>query len=492
MRLALVAATILLWSCRAAEAPLPPGPEDPAANLARLDAFADRVQREALTATWRASTESDFHGKAKPFGVAPLLMLTDAEVRGLRARLTEPEQTRCLDAIHSEVVRMQSDADWRVAPAVATIARLRLEVPELSRAFTEEADVARRRQLWLAQAPVARKLEPAMREVAAARNAWARRQARSGYLELMQRHRGYDAATAARLESTVRRALQSQALPKSDPWDFERIDPALAARMAARFDETHCLERASFVLELLGFPNNPPALKVAEPRANAFAAFAFYAIDPPADQRLHAKAGAGIVPHWSAFHEYGHAAMSLLVVPGSCRTTRRPLSPAVSESLAKIAERLFYAEEWLRTQHVPEAEIAALRQWEMQSERMRMQSILDDIELERLLYRDPAGASRNGNSGFPAWALKRDLALDPLGRTDYLLARCGQAAVYRRLRQMPGGLLGAPARAFLRQEVFAGATALRFEEWFQRAVGTEPDCTAWLEDVSQIPRARAH
>jgi hypothetical protein len=127
---------------------------------------------------------------------------------------------------------------------------------------------------------------------------------------------------------------------------------------------------------------------------------------------------------------------------------------------------------------------------------MRMRSILADIEFERALYQNPAGdlmgqyitiqratAGVEVSGGFPAWALKRDLAFEPLGRTDYLLARCGQAAVYRRLRQLPGGLLGEPARRLLRNQVFRGATGLRFEEWFRKAVGTEPSCSAWLEDV---------
>jgi hypothetical protein len=86
---------------------------------------------------------------------------------------------------------------------------------------------------------------------------------------------------------------------------------------------------------------------------------------------------------------------------------------------------------------------------------------------------------------FPAWALKRHLAFEPLARVDYLLARCAQAAVYRRLRELPGGLLGEPARRVLREEVFRNASGSRYEDWFRRATGTEPNCTAWLQDVAR-------
>ena len=89
--------------------------------------------------------------------------------------------------------------------------------------------------------------------------------------------------------------------------------------------------------------------------------------------------------------------------------------------------------------------------------------------------------------GAPWWAVEKNLAFDPLGRFDYLLARCAQAAVYRRLRSLPGGLLGEASRRVLREEVLAPAAGSRYEEWFERAAHTSPDCAAWLEDVAGLP-----
>ncbi len=394
---------------------------------------------------------------------------------------------------------MQSESDPRVRGAMAGISPLRQQIPDLGQMFTNESDLKRRREQWFSQAPVATKLAPMLRQLASARKRWARVRSQLEYLDLMKRHRGYDPAVVENLEKEVRRALQSQDIPKSLPWEFELIDPSLSARMAAKFDEAHCLERASFVFAYLGLPANPAALQVRDAKRVAFSSFAFYPINPPADLGITVRPGAGIVPHWSAFHEFGHAAMSLLVVPASCRTCRRPVSSAVSEGCAKIAERLFYSEEWLQSQGVPPGESELMRKWERQSELTRMRSILADIEFERVLYRDPgadvmnqyisilrrtAGVEMTGD--FPAWALKRHLAFEPLARVDYLLARCAQAAVYRRLRKLPGGLLGEPARQILRDEVFRDATGSRFEDWFRRAAGTEPNCSAWLQDVAQV------
>ncbi len=497
MRPMLVMATLFLLSCPLTEAPsLPPGPEDPAKNLVQLDAFANRVQLEAMTGAWRSSVEPESDAAPKPFGIMPLLLLTDDEVRALDRRLGTAAQSECLQAIHAISVRMQSETDRRVSRALAAIAPLRQEMPDLSQMFTDEGNLERRRELWFSQAGAARRLAPLLRELITARNRWARERSRSEYLAFMGQHRGYDPEVAEMLESEVRGALASRRIPKSLPWEFEYIDTPLATRMAERFDEAHCLERASFVFRVLGLPARPPALQVGVPKRPAFSAFASYPIDPPADQRVTVRVGAGIAPHWSAFHEFGHAAMSLLVVPTSCRTLNRPVSPAVSESCAKIAERMFYSEEWLGAEGVPREEIAALREWERQSERMRMRGILADIEFERVVYRDPTGdvmgrymAIQQRTAGveigreFPAWALKRHLAFEPLARIDYLLARCGQAAVYRRLRALPGGLFGEEARQILREQVFRGASGLRFEDWFRKAVGTEPNCSAWLQDV---------
>ena len=115
-----------------------------------------------------------------------------------------------------------------------------------------------------------------------------------------------------------------------------------------------------------------------------------------------------------------------------------------------------------------------------------------DADLNALfarLQREIAGVEMPPDT--PWWAVEKNLAFEPLGRFDYLLARCAQAAIYRRLRALPGGLLGEEARRVLRDDVLAPAAGTRFEEWFERAAGTPPDCTAWLEDVAGLPEKAA-
>ena len=505
LRLPICRAMLFSFLLSCAESTLPPGPEDPAANLSQLDRFADRVQSDGLKEAWRRAVEPGSIPRSGSIGVRPLLMLTDAEVSTLRSSLKDPEDLRCLQAIHSISLRAQSDSDPRIAGLLNDIVRIRSQAVDSSQAMTEEPDETSRKDEWYSRADVASKLEPLLRNIASIRNQWAWNRSHRSYLSLMEEHRGCDAGTAARLYKQVSLSLASVPKLPRPPWEFESMDPALAVRTAGRFDAARLPERAAQVLSLLGLPANHSSLQVQQPADVSFSGFAFYPVDPPGDVRITLQPGAGIIPHWSAFHEFGHAAMALLTPGNSCKTLRRPFSMAVSEGCAKVAERMFFSPEWLKLQAVPESEISALKKWERQSELMRMRSILADLEFEQAFYRAPEGELlsefiriQRSTAGievphdFPSWTLKRHLAFEPLARMDYLLARCAQAAVYHRLRALPGGLLGVEAQQVMKEAVFAGSTGLSFEEWFRRAVGSEPDCTAWLEDYGFIESSGSH
>ena len=69
---------------------------------------------------------------------------------------------------------------------------------------------------------------------------------------------------------------------------------------------------------------------------------------------------------------------------------------------------------------------------------------------------------------------------------DYLLARCAQAAIYRRLRAQPGGLLGEASSRLLREEILPAAAGATYEDWFEAAAGEPPSCRAWIEDVARL------
>jgi hypothetical protein len=209
-----VVALALLLACPSTETTsLPPGPQDPVKSLAQLDAFADRVQREAMFGAWTSVARPDSGDRPKAFGILPMLLLTDDEVSALSARLSDPQHQLCLRAIHALAVRMQSETDPGVARVLGGIGALRQQIPDLGRMYTDEGNLARRKELWLAQADVATRLAPLLRQLASARKQWAWKRARLGYLELMQQHRGYDPAVVRKLEEEVRRALGAKDIP---------------------------------------------------------------------------------------------------------------------------------------------------------------------------------------------------------------------------------------------------------------------------------------
>lgn len=497
----LLAALLILCSvcCRKPDGDsLPPGPRDPVKNLLQLDSFTSRVQAEATDAAWQLAVDPGACPKPKPYGIAPLQLVTEAELRALNDRLEDPEQRRCLEAIRFLCFRMQSDSDRATSTMIREITKARSAFPDLNQIFIQEPDAAIREKEWRSLGDAANQLDPILRRLVMARTDWAWSHGWKDYLTVAMERRGYDVSPAQRIETTIKRSLGP---PKNlqAPWDFESFDPALAARMSRYFDETSNLSRASFVFTLLGLPANPPGVRLQQPVLTSFSVFAFYGVNPPRDVRITYTPGAGIAPHWSAFHEFGHVAMALLTPISKYKSLQRPFSPAVSEGCAKVAERLFYSPEWLTIQKLPAEDIAALRNWERSSEIARMRSILADLEFERVLYegsdddleseyvriqKDVAGVKVPDE--FPGWTLKRHLAYEPGARMDYLLARCAQAAIYRRLRALKGGLLGEESQRVLREEVFGDAARLSFEEWFRRAAHTEVSCNAWLQDVVSI------
>jgi len=500
---------LLLGSCGGTpQERIPPGPRDPRKNLALHNTFLGRVERDSLERGWHQDLDPEAKLPPGKIGLRPLLDLRDQEVAALASLLEEAEDLRTLSVIRDRAVHIQAGMALDVKPILERIYKVRRtrlgeEEVFLNQTLMETLDPEARRQAWTARAKVAFDLAPLMRKLAHARNGWAAERSALPFPDLMAPRRGYDTGTARRLRRHVARVLllsEEEKARLKEPWDPEGNDPALARRMARYLDAGGCLERTSAFLELAGLPPRPEGLVIViRPGSGRFWPFSTYAVDPPGDIRMLLTPGAGIYRHWSVLHEFGHAAQALLAPVAGPAVLRRPASPAVAESCAKVAERLAYAPEWLRLQGVPEEEIEAMVLWERASERARMRSILADVEFEESLYQDPEGnldtiharirarvAGVRIPPDYPVWALNRSLAFEPLERIDYLLARCAQAAIYRRLRALPGGLLGKEARRVLREDVLSPAAGLRYEEWFERATGHAPECTAWLQDVARL------
>lgn len=487
---------------------MPPGPWPPPRNLALYDKLAGSVLEQGYAQAWSRETgHAPSRSTARTRGLRPILDLRLRELQGLDRLLEDPTHHRVLALLTERALEAQIAADPEVRSISRAIYDLRAEAlggteALRGRTLIEAVDPADRRETWEDRVPVARELAPMVRRLAEARNAWARGRGASDYWHFMRTRRGYQVATAERLRRRLEGALSElERRPLRTPWDAEGDDPALARRLAGILDAEGCLDRGREFLESVGLPREPASLTVALAAEDApFWPYAHYPVDPPDDVRILLAPGAGIYPHWSTMHEFGHAAQALLAPGSEWRLLRRPGSPAVSESAAKLAERLVYAPEWLRRQGAPEEVSQRMAAWERASEIGRMGNFLALTHLEEELYADPQGnldtayareqarlAGVDIPFDVPAWALDRGLVFDPFESWDYVLARCAQAQIFRRLRGLPGGLLGEQARRVLREEALIPAAGERFEAWVGRATGGETiDCAAWLEDVADL------
>lgn len=487
---------------RCGDNPLPPGPSNAEENLRLYDRFLERMEREYLLASWRRSVDPHDCTAPRPFGVMPVLLLSESELTALSQKLRDPEEQHVLNLILDRAVKAQSMS----IPGASKFLNQLLEQYRTSDRWDIESmgipmepDSGRRREAWLRAFRNAGRIEPLLLNLASAREEWALERNGDGFLNVMRRHRGYEPATAERLLRQLRSALQSSPLAQRDPWDVEAGSPELMKRLAAKLDAQGSVERATGFLMFCGLPAHPPQWTLLPPVTSDFSSFATFIIDPGKDVRVLATPAAGLQAQWRILHEVGHVAQALLVPPARFLALRRTASGAVAEGCAKIAERLAYSPEWLSVHGVDPADIAAIKEWERASELARMRGIIADVDFEVEFYRDPTSELQpkflriqrtvcglNYPPEIPAWATQRSLAFEPLARMDYLLARCAQAAIYRRLRSQPGGLLGAASAQIVRTDVMNAASGRTFEEWYRRAAGEEADCTAWLEDVAQL------
>jgi len=496
----LILAGLTLSCSGSVQGPFPPGPRDPVRNLDTLEAFADRTLREGQIAAWELSLGGS--GRALPFGNRPLRALRADEIWSLRSALSAPEDQRRLDVIERTSRLLKQAADPKVTAALARLdavrARLPLDDPALHRVLLESGDESARRRAWLSLHAGTDELAPLVVELTKARRRWARRAGHDSALTALVEVNGPAKQTALALRDQLTTALEpASGAPLLDPWNSESFDFGLAARLARLLPADVVLERSAQVSAWLGAA---PTELTAGPDLTGFSSNASYPIDPPIDVRVRVAPAAGLAGAWRVFHELGHAAQARLAPPAAPPMLQRCRSGAVSEGAAKLAERLAWSPEWLRSVGVAEADLERVAEWEAISERARGRRILADAEFEELLHEQPDAAldaihrstwaSIAGLRSPPeasAWAAQRSLSHAPGERLDYLYARCAQAAIYRRLRALPGGLLGAESSRLLREQVLPAAAGATYEEWFQLSAGEPPNCDAWLQDVAHLP-----
>ena len=482
----------------AQEGRLPPGPRDPQRNLDLLASFADRAWLEGLDGSWRSARGEE--AETARFGRRPLIELRPVEIETLRARLSRPGDLARLAAVEALALQLRHDEAPGVTEALAALdaarARLSLDDPALQRVQLESDDEAERRAAWMRANAGAEELEPLVVELQRARARWAWAESGETALAAFRSVDGLDEETRSRLTREVAAALRAnEGAPLETPWNLEAENPALARELTPLLPAARIQDEALSLLHELGAD---AVAWHAGHDATGYSTHATWAVDPPDDVRVLVSPEDGLAGAWRVLHEAGHATQAALAPRDAPPLLQRTRSRAVAEGAAKLLERLAFAPEWLRPLGASDEQLAALAKWEARSERGRARRILGDAAFEELLHESPEGAldamHRASWAEFgllsphevPAWAAERSLSHAPGSRIGYLLGRCVQAAVYRRLRAQPGGLLGEESLRLLREEILPSAAGSSYEEWFEIATGEPPSCEAWLEDVAWV------
>lgn len=472
----------LFLSCTEKEKPaLPPGPETAEQNLMLYDAFYDRIDHGAAEGNWKKTTRPEAYHLTKTIGLKPMLGLLQQEETFWRSHLRSEQDQRIIDAISDKVVRSRSETIPEVLPLLSLLrysyARMLSQLP----VFYIEGEISISREGWLRDSNNARAIAPLLLSVRNARNDYAQQSGVDNFLVYLGDHLGYRSSTADR--------FRQQVLSDKDAADNPSNN---IEEPTAGFKSQQTLDLGRQFLKMLDLPENPPGLTIQVMPVSDFQVWGTFPVDPPGDVRVALVDTSGRAAEARTFHQFGHAAQALLTPSSGPYTTRRLLSRSVSESCARVAEELIYTPEWLQMQHTRADKFEAIRH--RSAEWRAMRQTLANIEFENVFYEDPSKdpdaefsriqssvAGVTVSSREPAWALQKELAFNPRYAVDDLLARCAQAAIYQRLRKLPGGLLGSESLKTMRQDVFEYAAGHRYEEWFSVAAGTQPDCNAWLQ-----------
>ena len=308
-----------------------------------------------------------------------------------------------------------------------------------------------------------------IRELAAARNDFARALGHSNYLVLLWRRaemgaRGPGAVLASaeqetRREYFMRKRILDQQLarrPGSDPLALRREDykgTRPRSELQPKTERDRRVADATSAFERLGFPNlHQASLYWGEAQANIHQTGAYTkSIDRLGDVRIWMSGTAGSSQDRVLAHEFAHAAYDLASLEAPSYLLRVAPHPCLSEGLAQMIEWCSRSWEWKEAfpAQTPRASISdCMRVRDLSSTRQ----LLVRATIERELYRRPDAdldacgvmaterfrGILDDHAPKGQWA-SATLASKPLNAFSYLIGRriCGQ--LFHVLRNASGG-----------------------------------------------------
>jgi len=424
----------------------------------------------------------------------------------LQRRLGAWEKTLLAARIHArpEVFRLQNDIAGRQVAYRPEYNGFPTDMATLRHIMRQDADPMHREEAWVAMAPLAKELEPHVRELMNLRNALARELGYASYVDLslhLQDLTRDEVETAlqtlaAQTQDLYMRCLHEEqehaGLLKVMPWDImyllERAEAASpehfragqVERKMAEFLRTHGIDlgKTGIRLVVTDIPYNGLTMS----------------IDPPRDIRILVNPRDGLGYYSTIFHEYGHALHAYYANPPA--HILRHEAGVFNEAMAEVVAYFVNHPDWLAGMGLSQAEIGAALRARLLAQFSFLRQRSANALFEYRAYDDPG---QNLNALYavvqsqivgheidprPQWAANAWYTSYPVYWQNYVLADVVASQTHRAIRQQFGHSYGNPqVFAYLREQYWVPAGSIGWKEKVRRATGEEWGVGALVEEI---------
>jgi oligoendopeptidase F len=377
-------------------------------------------------------------------------------------------------------------------------------------------DRDRRREAWLAMAPLADQIEADVRELMRQRQNLARERGHDGFVSWALDMMGLDRKWVVGFFDELRRRTEApyqtwlaeaaQHLPSRDgcrPWDLAFSAEQGMSVPEAAFPRDGALPAARAVADGLGLREAAAGVRVS--LADIPYAALCYAVHPPDDVRILVSPRDGRVHYDALFHEFGHALHWRCLRPSS-PILRWEASP-FNEAMACLWERLAVEPEWLmRRDNIPVQRVAGYRQgWARRTVyrlRLRLAQAIFEYQAYDALDDDLSALFRDVFSeylGVPfdqsaGWADNPFWTSHPVYLQNYVIGEAVASQTLAALRQQFGRLIDRPeVGTWLVENYYAPGAALPWAQKLVYATGASLQTSDLLADLGcELGKASAN
>jgi peptidyl-dipeptidase A len=500
----------------------PPAEQAFLAFLDKLEHQLEEVDRACADAQWRK-----FFGRMNKDELSRLeatrstLLLKDcarATLNRWRSRLHTSSLERRVELLsrrlrwagvesRPEIYQLRNRIDHAIVAFLPRINGVPFSRADRIAILRRHPDRARRREAWLAMAPLAVQNEAQVRELMRRRQRLARELGYASFVSWALDTIGLSRKWVEDLFDELRRLTEApyrawlteaaRGLALRDglrPWDLAFAAEQLGLLPDAAFPAHGLLQAVQAVADGLGLSEEAAGVRVDVVRI-PYSGLC-YAVHPPDDVRILLNPRDGHIYYGTLFHEFGHAVHYRCMRPMS--PVLRWESPPFNEAMACIWERLVWEKDWL-TIHggITSTQFMSCRQLWIGRMLYRLRALLAQATFEYRAYEDLDGnllaLLRDTYAEHlcvpydqtPGWADGPFWTSHPVYLQNYVIAEVVASQTIAALRQQFGRLIGEPrVGTWLRRNYYAPGASLSWATKVDQATGAPLDSASLIADLT--------